>query len=261
VSVYTVPALNAVDFALTVHTVPDISPYETGLTVYTVPALNAVDFALTAYTPPTFPYVGWELLPGGDVAPIITGQPQSTSIQTGGTAVLTVTATGANLTYQWYVGPSGDVSVPLVGETAASVSVSPLVDTTYWVRVTSGTESTDSNGALVSIQDVPPDVPASSAGGGGRPRFWSNFGAEERIEQDLERIRKEAKEKTDEAFSKKAFSRDEVVTEVSVIPDFGLDRAAVELEARRNAEIRQLMELAILRDDEEALILILAELT
>lgn len=63
-SVYTPPALNAVDFALEAATPADVTPYTIALTSYTPPALNAVDFALVAYTQPTFPYVGWELLPG-----------------------------------------------------------------------------------------------------------------------------------------------------------------------------------------------------
>lgn len=63
-STYTPPALNAVDFALEAATPADVTPYTIALTSYTPPALNAVDFALVAYTQPTFPYVGWELLPG-----------------------------------------------------------------------------------------------------------------------------------------------------------------------------------------------------
>ncbi len=62
-SIYTPPALNAVDFALEAYAPADVTPYEIGLSVYTPPALNAVDFELAVYTPPTFPYVGWELLP------------------------------------------------------------------------------------------------------------------------------------------------------------------------------------------------------
>lgn len=62
-SVYTPPALNAVDSALDAFTPADMTPAEMALSTYTVPALNAVDFALSAYTVPTFPYVGWELLP------------------------------------------------------------------------------------------------------------------------------------------------------------------------------------------------------
>ena len=64
-SVYTVPALNAVDFALTTHTVPSIASPAQALSVYTTPALNAVNFALVSYTVPTYMDIGWELLPGG----------------------------------------------------------------------------------------------------------------------------------------------------------------------------------------------------
>lgn len=63
-SVYTVPALNAVNFALTVHTAPSLASPPQALQAYTVPSLSAVDFALVAYTVPTYMYVGWELLPG-----------------------------------------------------------------------------------------------------------------------------------------------------------------------------------------------------
>jgi len=63
-SVYTPPALNAVDFPLTAFTPADNTPPYNELAVHTPPALNAVDFALTVYTPPTYPDVGWELLPG-----------------------------------------------------------------------------------------------------------------------------------------------------------------------------------------------------
>lgn len=67
-SVYTPPALDAVDFALTVTTPADITPYEIELASYTPPSLNAVDFALTTFTLPTFPDVGWELLPAAPSA-------------------------------------------------------------------------------------------------------------------------------------------------------------------------------------------------
>lgn len=68
-SVYTVPALNAVDFALTAHTVPSLASPAQGLQAYTVPSLSAVDFALAAYTVPTYMDVGWELLPSGGAFP------------------------------------------------------------------------------------------------------------------------------------------------------------------------------------------------
>ncbi len=62
-SVYTVPSLSAVDFALTAHAVPSLASPAQALTSYTVPSLTAIAFALTAYTAPTYMNVGWELLP------------------------------------------------------------------------------------------------------------------------------------------------------------------------------------------------------
>lgn len=64
-SIYTTPALNAVDFALTAHTVPSIASPAQALQSYTVPSLAAVAFALAAYTAPAYMDIGWELLPGG----------------------------------------------------------------------------------------------------------------------------------------------------------------------------------------------------
>jgi hypothetical protein len=61
-SIYTVPALNAVDFALTPHTVPSLASPPNVLSAYTVPSLAAVSFALVAYTAPTYMDIGWELL-------------------------------------------------------------------------------------------------------------------------------------------------------------------------------------------------------
>lgn len=86
-SVYTVPALNAVDFALTVHTVPSIVSPANALQSYTVPALSAVDFALSVYTPPTYMDIGWELTPSGGGA--VTGTlTLSTEASVDATAVL-----------------------------------------------------------------------------------------------------------------------------------------------------------------------------
>ena len=67
-STYIPPALNAVDFALTTHTVPSIASPQQALSAHTVPALNAVNFELVAYTPPTYMDVGWELLPSGGIS-------------------------------------------------------------------------------------------------------------------------------------------------------------------------------------------------
>jgi hypothetical protein len=96
VSTYTPPALNAVDFALTAATVPDLTPAEQALSVYTPPALNAVDFALVAFTPPTYPYVGWELLPDADAD--ILGAGQIASAEAFGAPVIAAQVDTAGIT-------------------------------------------------------------------------------------------------------------------------------------------------------------------
>lgn len=69
-SIFTQPALNAVDFSLTVQPAHSVAPYINTLSVYTAPALNAVDFALSLYTSPVFNTIDFELL--GGVTPPIT---------------------------------------------------------------------------------------------------------------------------------------------------------------------------------------------
>jgi hypothetical protein len=71
------------------------------------------------------------------IPPSISQQPSGSAINNGGTAQLTVTATGTPLlTYQWFAGASGDTSTPVGGGTSATVFVNPSVTTSYWVRVT-----------------------------------------------------------------------------------------------------------------------------
>jgi len=64
-STYVVPALNAVNFALTAFTPEDNTNHSIALSSYTTPALNAVNFALTSYTLPTFLSLDFELGDGG----------------------------------------------------------------------------------------------------------------------------------------------------------------------------------------------------
>jgi hypothetical protein len=93
VSVYTPPALNAVDFALTAFTPANVTPYGIALSSYTPPALNAVDFALSAYTPPTFPYVGWELLPSNNITGTASFGQGAGTFDAVATAISNITAT------------------------------------------------------------------------------------------------------------------------------------------------------------------------
>ena len=88
----------------------------------------------------------------GSTAPVITSHPQSATIGTGATAMLSVTATGGSLAYQWYVGPSGITSSPIGGATASTYTTPPLSSNRrIWVRVTNGAGSADSNTATITV--------------------------------------------------------------------------------------------------------------
>ena len=99
------------------------------------------------------------LYPGGScevcTAPAISSQPVSTSITSGSSANLSVTATGsATLAYQWYRGASGTTSDPVSGATSATLSIAPTATTSYWVRVTNSCGSVNSAAATVTVNTV-----------------------------------------------------------------------------------------------------------
>lgn len=95
--------------------------------------------------------------PGGTcgpvcVAPVITSQPTSRTITRGQSTTLSVSATGtAPLSYQWYVGASGNSSTPVSGGTSSSITVSPTSTTSYWVRVSNSCGTANSNTATVTV--------------------------------------------------------------------------------------------------------------
>jgi Ig-like domain CHU_C associated len=84
--------------------------------------------------------------------PAITSQPANRVIDDGQTATLTVAAQGeATLSYQWYQGISGDTTT-LVGTDSPTLTTTALItDTNYWVRVSNGWGSVDSNTATAVI--------------------------------------------------------------------------------------------------------------
>ena len=89
-------------------------------------------------------------------APSITNQPASTTIISGQTATLTVTASGtAPLSYQWYQGSVGITTTP-VGTNSASFTTPALTaTTTYWVRVSNTTGNVNSTLATVTVPTAP----------------------------------------------------------------------------------------------------------
>lgn len=89
-------------------------------------------------------------------APAITSQPQSGTIRVTSGATLTVGATGTSLTYQWYVGTSGNTANPIGGATGPSVSVSPQQTTSFWVRVSNSCGTVNSATATVTVVGTAP---------------------------------------------------------------------------------------------------------
>jgi hypothetical protein len=85
--------------------------------------------------------------------PSITVQPSGSTITSGNLAQLSVTATGTpTLTYQWFVGSSGNTSAPVIGGNTASILVGPAVTTAYWVRVTGQcAPAADSSAVTVTV--------------------------------------------------------------------------------------------------------------
>ncbi len=93
--------------------------------------------------------------------PSISVQPQSQTITSGESAILTVTAGGSTpLTYQWYIGSTGDTSSLIAGGTNSSITVSPTSTTSYWVRVTGQCSPTaDSATATITVNPcTPPSI-------------------------------------------------------------------------------------------------------
>jgi hypothetical protein len=92
------------------------------------------------------------------IAPSITTQPASQTINSGQTATMTVAASGtAPLSYQWYQGASGVTTNPISGATGTSYTTRALTaTTTYWVLVTNSAGTANSNTATITVNVVAP---------------------------------------------------------------------------------------------------------
>jgi hypothetical protein len=93
--------------------------------------------------------------------PEITTQPSNRVIDSGQTATLAVAAKGdPTLSYQWYQGVSGDTTTP-VGTGGTTLTTTALItNTDYWVRVSNGWGSVDSNTAAALIASEHVYLPA-----------------------------------------------------------------------------------------------------
>ena len=89
--------------------------------------------------------------------PAVTTQPASTTIDSGGTATLTVAASGTSPSFQWYLGDSGVTTNPVSGATSASFTTPALTATSsYWARASNGAGTSDSNAATVTVNAPEP---------------------------------------------------------------------------------------------------------
>jgi hypothetical protein len=78
--------------------------------------------------------------------------PESASIAAGGSATLSVMASGNGPhSYQWYRGPSSNADDPVEGANEAALTVWPARPESYWVRVSNACGTSDSSAAIVSI--------------------------------------------------------------------------------------------------------------
>ena len=82
--------------------------------------------------------------------------PSTTSINEGESVTFTINVEGPDVTYQWFIGESGDVSQPIEGATSNTFNTGALFDdAAYWVQVTNSVGSRNSETARVSINRPP----------------------------------------------------------------------------------------------------------
>jgi hypothetical protein len=112
--------------------------------------------------------------PTGPLLPVITSQPVSATVTSGGSASFSVTATGAT-GYQWTFNGNN-----ISGATGASYTLSSVTAAnagSYRVVVSNAAGSLNSDTATLTVNapPAPPAPPPSSGGGGGgggAPSFW-----------------------------------------------------------------------------------------
>ena len=128
--------------------------------LFSVTAID--DFGFTPIGTPGFDGGGE---PPPATGPSITTQPASQEVQSGTAVVLTVAASGDDLTYQWYTGNSGDTANPVAGATSGTLTTSALtVSTNFWAQITNAGGSADSDTAVITV--AAPSVPLVLDGSG-----------------------------------------------------------------------------------------------
>jgi len=91
-----------------------------------------------------------------DQVPVITSQPEDQDIASGQSATFSVTATGPNLSYQWFFGVSPDPSNPIPDATFPVFTTEPLIESSaYWVRVSNSGATLNSTTVVAFVVDLP----------------------------------------------------------------------------------------------------------
>ena len=128
------------------------------------PAFSRSSIDDFGYTPLGAPGTGSEGPPPADV-PAITNQPLSQEVASGASASLSVTASGDDLTYQWYTGNSGDTANPVAGAIESTLTTSALTtSTSFWVQITNAGGTADSDTVVITV--AAPSVPLVLDGSG-----------------------------------------------------------------------------------------------
>ncbi len=83
-------------------------------------------------------------------APAISVQPQSKTANDADPVRFSVTATGEELSYQWYSGASGNTATPVSGATDSALTVPATSGASYWCRVSNLKGAADSSAATVT---------------------------------------------------------------------------------------------------------------
>ncbi len=90
---------------------------------------------------------------------LVVTQPVSQYVASGMTSDLSVTASGMNLTYQWYAGDSGVTTNPISDATLPTYTTPILLGTAkYWVKVGNGVSYESSAAATVTVFPLNPAI-------------------------------------------------------------------------------------------------------
>jgi hypothetical protein len=95
--------------------------------------------------------------------PTITAGPSENGVRSPGAwAAIWVTASGANLSYQWYIGQSGDTSMPITAATTDRYDFIAKDSRYYWVRITGSCGTVNSATVLHSVNPKIVQHPANT---------------------------------------------------------------------------------------------------